>query len=265
MATSSKVYFKLPSSSITPKSEFIVDVLLDTDTSINAVDLQIFYSSDKLKFLGFNNTGSIVDIWQGGPTLLRSGHIELTGGVLKSFSGIGGKIISMSFRANDIGEVKLFFERNNLYLANGQGTKILADISSLAMTIVENGIKTVLPENKTIDFTPPGIFLNISKDPIQGNSLIIFEATDKESGIKIVEMRVKKWFSWGDWEIVENPVLYSSGVWQIELRATNNSNLTITKSLTLSNVLFKKLSFVVLVFIFVLLVLTVYNKYRREH
>ena len=61
------LFFWIPVSVMAPQSEFIVSVLVDTTTSINAVDLQVLYPADKLEFLSFNDAQSIISFWQNRP------------------------------------------------------------------------------------------------------------------------------------------------------------------------------------------------------
>ncbi|MFA6397744.1 MAG: cohesin domain-containing protein [Candidatus Paceibacterota bacterium] len=256
MATdSSSIYLKSSDSTVALKSDFNVDVLLNTSVPINAIDLQISYSSDKLKFKSFNDANSIIDLWHGGPTLLKDGHIELIGAIFKPYNGNDGQIIRLSFETLSAGNGEISFEKNNLYLADGKGTKILANNSSISVYINETVSQNTILENSTKDATLPDIFLNVSRGLADGNSLIVFNATDKESGIKLTEMRTKKWFNWNNWQVVQNPVLYPSGVWKIQIRTTNNDNLTAIKTLSLMGKLFEKLFLVILLPLFVVLII----------
>jgi len=267
ISNASNVYLKSMNSVLSPESEFKVDVLINSEVAVNAVDLQIYYPLDKLKFLDFNNANSIVDLWQGGPEVLKNGHIKLTGAILHSFKGNSGQIISIMFKALNSGNVDISFERTDLYLADGKGTKILANSSSFSMAVNESAPKIIssIQDVSIKDYTPPDIFLGISQDSFGTNSLVVFNAVDKESGIKSTQIRFKKWLIWSEWQIAQNPVLYPSGVWKIQVKAENNSNLMTTKTLFLSNKFFQKLSVVIVGFLFVFLFFALYNKYKRKY
>ena len=118
-STTSKIYFKGPTGDLAPGSEFTVGVLLDTMDPINAFDLEISYPKDKLEFLSFDNTASIVNIWQPAPVLLPNGNLGLTGGIIKAWSDKAGLLIKISFRALNSGSPKLSFAKNNLYIPGG--------------------------------------------------------------------------------------------------------------------------------------------------
>ena len=134
-----RVYFQGPAVDIAPQSEFLVSVFLDATEPVNAFDLEIAYPADKFKFLSFDNTNSVVSLWQSSPVLLPKGNIRLSGGILQSFSGSGGLLVKISFRALNPEDAKLSFVKSNLYLADGKGTEIKATPVSSIFTVAEDG------------------------------------------------------------------------------------------------------------------------------
>lgn len=264
----SQIYFEGPSEAITPESDFTVNVLVDAKEPVNALDLEISYPKDKLKFLTFDNTDSIVDIWQAKPALLPDGNIVLTGGIFKSFAGEKGLIIKLSFRALNTGQSKLFFAKSSLYIADGKGTKLSMSSLTSTISITENETSASLPKKnkeKMLDNSPPEILLEQTTSPVDGSSLIVFHATDSQSGIKQTQMRIKKWGSFSDWQDVQNPVLYPAGAWQIELRAINNAGLEAVKSISRIGELYKKIIIpFFLFFILMFIVIWVYNNSKRK-
>jgi len=231
------IYFEGPIESSIFLSDFVVNVFIDTDKPINAVDLEIFYPKDKLKFLSFDNTGSIVDIWQTTPKVLSNGNIGLTGGLFRSFVGKGGLIMSLSFRAQSSGQYKLSLAKSNIYMADGKGTKIPVDISAYTISVKENKEIISLPVSShsqtpfNSDKSIPELFVEKAQSPVEGSSLIVFYATDAESGIKQTQMRTKKWWTFSSWQDVVNPVLYPNGAWSIEFKVANNTGLENIKSI----------------------------------
>lgn len=137
-----KVYFKSPASTLAPGSEFIVDVLLDTGEPFNAFDLEVSYPKDKLEFLNFDNSESIVNIWQPKPAILPNGNLGIAGGIIKAWNGKGGLLIKLSFKVLSQGEAKISFAKNNLYKADGKGSEVKALTSSLSLSFKE-GAKVV--------------------------------------------------------------------------------------------------------------------------
>lgn len=263
-ATAPKFFLESPSIKMSASSEFNVSVYLKTETLANALDIEISYPEDKLEFLDFNNARSIVDLWQAKPSLLANGNIGFSGGIIKSWSGDRGLIVNLSFRALSNGEAKLSFAKKDLYLADGRGTKISTDFSSAVVVISENSTPIKIEEN-TGDKTPPDLLLQIVKNPADGVSLIVFNATDPESGIKQSEIRFKKWWAYSDWQVAENPVIYPSGVWQVELRTMNNAGIENIKFISRPSKLVYKIGTILFALLFIVYVVkSVYNKREPE-
>src|SRR3989344_5565667 len=133
LAAGEKIYFTGPGNAVAPGSQVSISVQLDTDISINALDLEVGYPKDTLEFLDFNNENSIIDIWQTKPAILPNGNIGFSGGIIKSFSGTKGLIGKLSLPKSDI------------YLADGQGTKMSAPTLNLIFSIKDNGQIVVSP------------------------------------------------------------------------------------------------------------------------
>ena len=125
---SSRAYFNLVNQKVGVASEFKVQVLVDAAVPINAVDLQITYPADKLEILNFDKSHSIINFWQTGSVPLGKGHLDLTGGILKSFTGNGGLVAELYFKTLEAGDATLSFERSYLYLANGNGVSSVTKV-----------------------------------------------------------------------------------------------------------------------------------------
>lgn len=136
-----KLYFNGPKESLAPNSEIVVSVLLDSAKPINAFDLKVNYDASKLQFLGSDNTNSIVDIWQTKPSNVQGG-VEFSGGILNDFSGNGGHIVKLAFKVLDTDlatdTINVSFGKNDLYLADGKGTKAEVSASSFSLDVRED-------------------------------------------------------------------------------------------------------------------------------
>ena len=124
---------------VAPGSEFAVAVYLNAKDPINAFDLEIVYDKKNLEFLSFDNTSSIVNIWQPTPRVLPNGNIGLSGGIIKAFSGEKGLLIKLFFKAMSVGQPEFPFVKSDLYIADGKGTKIEAYNSYNIFSIKEGG------------------------------------------------------------------------------------------------------------------------------
>lgn len=266
LAANPRFYLSAPSGSISPNSEFNLTIYLDTTISTNALNVEIGYPKEQLQFLNYNNTGSIVDLWQTQPKVLADGNIGFSGGILKGWSGKKGVVMNLSFRALKPGDAKIVFVRNDLYLADGKGTKLSGDVSSAKISISENAKQVeIVVETPGVDQTPPDLTMQVVRNPKDGVMLVVFNSNDRESGVKNTQIRFKKWFYYGAWFNALNPVVYPKGVWQIELKTLNNAGLENHKFYSTPSKLIYKLVMLLFLVIFLVYVLKrVYNKRSKK-
>ncbi len=122
------LYFMPPTLEIFNRENFLIQVVVDDEQGINAIDAEVFWDSDKLTLQAANNSGSIFDLWVKDLEVNQSGSIRLLAGATKAFSGRGGKVVDLIFTAKDsAGQVNLSFGADSKLLrADGQGS--LADL-----------------------------------------------------------------------------------------------------------------------------------------
>jgi hypothetical protein len=263
----SNLYFTGPSSSISPGGEFVVEVKLDATSKINALDLKINYNKNNLKLLNFNNANSIVDFWQSEPSLVKDGEIQISGGILSGYEGKAGNILKIYFKAISVGKSEISFTQKNVYLADGKGTADVSKSSATTLSIVENAKVVTLEKEKEEllkDTTPPVVSLTTVRNPNENNNLVVFNAIDKESGIKETQIRYKKYFSFSPWVEAQNPVVYEKGIWQIELRAVNNADLESINTIKMPMRLFSKFIFIFLLIVFLVLLIWKVIRYNKD-
>jgi hypothetical protein len=274
-ANDGTIYFAGPTTALSPESVFTVSVLLDVDNPVNAVDFEISYLPEELKFLSSDDTRSIVDLWQTKPTKGASGSIVLIGGISKPFEGKGGSIINLTFEALGIGQSKLTFKKDSVYAADGKGTELAVNALIYNVSVIADAPKVIQistlgtsDDADIVDNSPPEVFLEKTISSADRSSLIVFRATDPESGIQRTQMRVKRWWSFSDWVDVVNPVLRLEGAWSVELKAVNNVGLGTVKSLSWKDELYKKillaLSPIIILLIFIFLVYNIKKRRKRK-
>lgn len=262
--TTPHVFLVSSSPSIAPNAEFTIQVLVDSPLPINALDLQISYPSDKIQFLNSDTAQSVVSFWQSPSPFLFAGHLRFTGGMAMPFQGTKGIVSTLHFRSLGEGYGIVSFERNNIYLADGKGTKISALASSYQFTIdskVKN-LENAVPAPVINDSTNPSLNVQTVIDPASGAMLVIYVANDAESGIRTVEMRSKNIFSWSKWQAVRSPILYPKNARSVEFRATNGVGLQTVAAIQSINI-FLKLCITISVLCIIFLFVLVYNKSRR--
>ncbi len=226
LAASPFLYFSSPTGDIAPGSEFPVRVLIDSDEPLNAYSVSFSYPVDELQVVGFNKSRSIIDVWQGQPTA-KGGRVEFRGGSLSSFRGEGGELLTVSFKALKEGMAELNFTNPAFYLADGKGTKVTP-------TIKEGAAPLTQAPSSGADKTSPEIrFLSLVQDPFNlKQKLLSFDVRDTNSGVKETATRHRSYFSWSDWEPVQNPGgPVPASAWTVDFRATDNAGNVLERRL----------------------------------
>ncbi len=233
-AASTKVYFSAPTQVMTGQ-EFLVAVFIDSDVDLNAYSVEISYSSN-VEPTTFDWRGSIIDLRPDQPRSTGSGGVFFEGGSLSPFASEGGKLITLNFKALQEGNVEFGFARAEVFLADGQGTKITPESNSIQMTAVSAGALPAgdsaavvagqpLSEVAMPDVTPPEIKeVSLTQDPFDTHQKIFgFIVSDDDSGVRSVEGRLRTVLFWSDWASVQNPMAVSGSVWSVALRVTDGA------------------------------------------
>ncbi len=273
----SSTYAALPqiylesSSGVVSTTQFTVTVFLDTKDQINALDVKLLYPQDTLTFIDADIQGSVVDIWPISPKAETAGQIIFTGGLFKPFSGTHGLLVRLHFQAKEkesASVAQLLIIENNLYLANGLGTKIVAETTPLSLTLLGEsavaGESAVQQPEKTEDSTPPILEFRVAGNLLDDSSIAVFYASDAESGIKMIEMRTKIGLRWSAWRSVENFAPLPKDAWVAEVRVINNQGLETAQKKYLWAELFREVRLPLLIIgILALLGAAIYFHYRK--
>ncbi|MEK7464459.1 MAG: cohesin domain-containing protein [Patescibacteria group bacterium] len=245
-------YLETENLKIGSNSDFIVSVLVNSDNSVNAYDIIINYPKDLLNLVAVNSSNSIVDFFKYSEET-KPGVIKIVGGSIQGFEGEAGNIIKLNFKSKAEGEAEISLESASAYLYDGTGMQVVGDTKSIKLVIDK---KTPSTEIVIKDKIPPVIDeVSIVKDPVQQESLLVFNATDEDSGVKSATVRYREWLGWGDRIPISNPSQLASGVWSLELRVVDNNGNVTAQTVYLWGELFRKLiyiSFVVFVLLFFL-------------
>lgn len=230
-AATPSIYLEVPSVNIAPGSEFQVRILIDSKEPLNAYSINFGYSADFLELTGFDNSRSIIDIWQSQPVVSQNGSMKIIGGSLQPFQGQGGEVLAINFRAIAEGQVVFSFWESSVYLANGKGTKVIPQLKNLEMNIQSGGEK--IQATIKADSTPPEIkILSLTPDPIRPDRKILgFLVQDVGSGVKETMLRSRRWLWWNEWQTAINPTAFINGVWSIDFRVVDNSGNASEKTL----------------------------------
>ncbi|MBI2120363.1 MAG: hypothetical protein HYT94_01935 [Parcubacteria group bacterium] len=141
---------------------FFADVIIATDTPINAVEATISFPTDIIEIADISRDGSIIDLWSKEPSFSNTaGRAAWGGGTLDpgGFTG-NGKILNIAFIAKKPGVAEMRFDSALFAAYDGKGTILFP---------VKNGISyTIRPKSQTspdlnadgiVNFTDLGIWI----------------------------------------------------------------------------------------------------------
>lgn len=97
------------------------------DNPLNAIEGTLRYSRDTIELIDISKSGSIVSIWLDGPIFSnKDGTISFSGGIPSpGFTGNGGRVLTLTFRAIADGPATITWERSAVLANDGRGTEIL--------------------------------------------------------------------------------------------------------------------------------------------
>jgi hypothetical protein len=253
-----RIYTEVSPSQITVGTHVILRILIDSEKPINALETTFTYDDTLVQAVSFNDSSSIIQLWQDKDLKSTMGKVLLSGGIPRAFAGNKGEIGRLTFKALKPGSVAIGFSVADIYYADGLGTRAAAqkgtsrfDIQTETRTLTKPTPQVEQIPMGPKDTIPPVFGLTDTlRNPSKGNYLSIFEVKDTGSGIAQVEMRTNKLISWSNWKEVANPAEVSSGTFRYQLRATDNEGNISTETLYIRSKLIMILGIVILSFAF---------------
>lgn len=215
-----------PATAVQAGHEFSVSLFVDTDQPLNAYSIGLSYPKESMELVRFDNSRSIIDVWQSQPVVYESGYFVFKGGSTRSFEGQKGELLTMSFKAFHEGAAAIHFVNPALYLANGKGTKVIPQITDAHVSIVAAVVGEVdaLPAQSP-DVAPPEIVIaEFIADPVNADQkFLTFQANDTGSGVRSATVRSRNWFFWRDALVARNPTAFPLHVWASRLEIYDNA------------------------------------------
>ena len=206
---------------------FVVSLRIDTEECINVVEVNLNFFNDILEVVDFSKGESILTLWLKEPTInQKSGLISFIGGVPGGYCGriVGdpglsnllGKIVFripelIAWEVKDTAAVG-FLDSSQLFLNDGLGTKAELKTEGISLKILNEGFVSEENEWQELiakDNIPPESFeIEIHQDPnvFEGKYFIIFDTTDKQTGIDHYEIFEEK-VGREEWQISDSPYL----------------------------------------------------------
>lgn len=137
-AGAATLYFSPASGSYIVGDTFSVSIFVSSaEQAINAASGVISFSQEKLEIISLARGDSIFNLWVVEPAFSNcAGTINFEGiGLNPGFVGLGGKIISINFKAKAAGSAALIFSSGSVLANDGHGTNILANMGDGSYTI----------------------------------------------------------------------------------------------------------------------------------
>lgn len=153
IATTFAANIILSPSTITTKvgKTFSVDVLVSNNKdAINAASGLITFPSDVLSVASISKSGSFITLWAEEPSFSNTnGTVNFEGVALNpGFSGSSGKVVTITFKAKQAGNVNILVKSGSVLANDGNATNVLGTTGQAFVVINEDAV-TLKPEVAT--------------------------------------------------------------------------------------------------------------------
>ncbi|MDO8469695.1 MAG: cohesin domain-containing protein [bacterium] len=262
-----ELYLVAARSHVAPGDLVSIGVNLSAAVPVNAVDVELGYNPASLAFVGARTGQSLIDVWPRALEVLREGVVRIRGGFTTPFSGSAGPLAELTFRvvpgATNI--LQWSVRSGTFYRADGRGSPFAPAVAPLSIPLKQKKQAPIItpvpapavspprggtssPPRATVpefhapeDTIPPNIVaLEVFRDPLGGEQLLLWSARDVESGVAGSEVRFREWLSWSEWVPTESPMQIPWGAWAVEVRVTDHAGNPREQTLTLWIVLIFK-------------------------
>lgn len=121
----------------TSGSTFSVNVRVNTQNKpINAAEGTLKFNPNELTVVSVNRSSSIFNLWVAEPAFSNSaGTISFSGGSPAGYTGSGGTVMSVTFRAAGAGSPRVSFTDGSVLANDGRGTNVLTAMNGGTFTI----------------------------------------------------------------------------------------------------------------------------------
>ncbi|MEK7113608.1 MAG: cohesin domain-containing protein [Patescibacteria group bacterium] len=174
--------------------EFLVDIVVDSDTSINAIEGRLVFDEKKIFLKEIRDGASVINLWVEKPHIDQSGDVFFSGITPGGLTGIENLLFSVVFQAKDTGITAIEMADMRILANDGQATEISASIKNTKIIIKygDNDTSKEVLEDKEL---PENFNPTIEKNELifDGKYFLVFATEDKISGIDHYEIREGEW------------------------------------------------------------------------
>ncbi len=268
-ASAASMVLQTTAGSVDQQQQFAVDVLLDAQGSdFNGIQGSIAFSSN-LSFVRAETGTSILSYFIDQPTV-KGDAVSLSGIVVGGFNGLinpfnqsrkfPGEIVRLVFAGNAPGTATITTSNFSVTANDGYGT--LQQVPDNAITL--NVSDTVAPSMyNTPDTIPPTITASVVHDTnlYGGKYALIFDATDKQSGIDHVALQEGD----GPWLTIQSPYVLHDQTRNsiLSLRAYDVAGNVTTITLPAAGSQSSAASLIILILIALIIVYVVHRKTKH--
>ncbi len=232
---------------------FGAQILIDSETPVNAYAVSIRYNPAIVEVDRVKTSESLITITPR-PFEFGNGSIVLRGGSTSPFSGERGILAELSLRPVGEGVVIFDIVDATAYTADGTGNPIALSHEELPLRVTADSFGSYGEASRqlaitTADILPPVLIdIRVAENPLSaGSRLIVFAASDDDSGVSRYEARDKVWLSWSPWRAAVNPYPVDDGAWSVQLKAIDNEgNATLATIYNAGPAFYKGLGLIVL-------------------
>jgi len=183
-ASAATISFRAAPATVGVGDEVRVDVLLDSAVAVNAFTGTLSYPSSILEPSAVSDGNSLINLWLTHPTVNAGSPISFVGITPGGFSGNGGILFTVLFRAKSAGTANISIENNIEILRNdgagGNEAVTLKPITIFVQSKSSGGYK------EPADITPPepfNAYLSTNLGTSSEQNTVVFMTVDKGSGI----------------------------------------------------------------------------------
>lgn len=192
------ITFDSPSYPVGVGDEFVISLKIQSqDESINAISGQLIFNDDRLTVKRIETANSIVTAWVEEPYvsgnavifsgIMPGGFIDIVDPITLKHSS--ADLFSLVLKVKKSGSSDISFSDIHVYKNDGLGTEATLMVEKLELNLESTGSNK---EEKIIDNNDPEPFtplITSDKDIYNGQYIVVFSTTDKESGIDHYEVR----------------------------------------------------------------------------
>jgi len=193
--------------------QFLVDIIIDSEEPLNAIEGRLIFPADKLSVKEIRDGNSVINFWVDPVRSCASNGVEKPGSICFSgitpggFSGVNNRIFSVVFEAKNTGITSVVLQNTKALRNDGLGTETVLLTHNTAVSIKPGDSRTKGSPLSLTDTELPEYFnptvesdLNI----FDGKYFLVFATQDKASGIDHYEVREGEW---GWFNVAESPYL----------------------------------------------------------